>query len=104
MEVAPLPGVRLDPDRIDYETARRGLNQRQLAARAGLPETRLSRARHGHAISQGTLRKITEALLTTPIMLGGDLLLVAPETKVAVGGSSPTATQEDRNGRGLQPV
>jgi len=93
-------GVRLDPDRIDYETALRGVTQRQLAARAGVPETRISRARHGHPVSERTLRKITEALLGIPLMVGGDLLVLAPEKKIAAASTSAATHQVIREVHG----
>jgi transcriptional regulator with XRE-family HTH domain len=86
-------GIKLDTARIDYEIARRGINQQTLAACAGLPPMTVSRARRGHPISEGTLRRIAEALAKIPLQLGADSLIAEPENKVAAGGPSPAATQ-----------
>jgi transcriptional regulator with XRE-family HTH domain len=87
-------GIRIDRAKIDYEIDRRGITQRALAARAGLPESRLSLARHGHAISERSLRKLTQALLETPLLAGSDLLISGPGKKTAEARSLASAEQE----------
>lgn len=87
-------GIRLDRAKIDFEIDRRGLTQRALAARAGLPESRLSLARHGHAISERSLRKLTQALLETPLLAGSDMLISRPEKKTAPATFGTRAEQE----------
>ncbi len=74
-------GIKLDSARIDFELGRRGVNQRTLAARAGIPEPTMSRARHGRPVSERTLRRITEALLGIPLVVGADLLIAEPMTR-----------------------
>lgn len=55
----PRAGVRLDPAKLDYELARRGITAKELGARIGLSEVGLSRARNGHCVREGTLRRDT---------------------------------------------
>lgn len=86
-------GIKLDRDRLDYELSRRGVTARALAHAAGLPEATLSRARHGQPIREGTLRKLTAALVQTPLMMGADLLLAEPEKRNAAA-STTAAFQE----------
>jgi hypothetical protein len=89
-------GVRLDPDRLDFELGRRGLTARRLSEFAKVHEVTLSRARHGHPVAERTLGRITHALLGVPPLVGADLLLAEPESKKTVdnhwsasGGSPP---------------
>jgi DNA-binding Xre family transcriptional regulator len=72
-------GIRLDAAKLSYELARRGATARQLAARAGIPEATLSRARHDRAVTEATLRRLTKALLEIPQMPGADLLVTEPK-------------------------
>jgi len=89
-------GVRVDPAKLDHELARRGITARELSQRARVPEAMISRARHGARISESTLRRLTGGLLEIPLMPGSDLLISAPETKVAGGSPSP-ATRSNGN-------
>lgn len=77
MEAAPRPraGVRLDPTKLDFELARRGVTAAELCSQIGVSEVVLSRARHGHSVRESTLRKITGGLLAIPLLDGADLLL-----------------------------
>jgi hypothetical protein len=72
-------GIRLDRDRLDYELSLRGLTARRLAQLAGVQEETISRARHGATLTDRTFRKLTEALLSQPLIVGGDLLIARPE-------------------------
>ena len=74
-------GVQLDADRLDYELGRRGLTARQLAELAGINEAILSRARHGYRITEVTLRRITVALMSQPLVMGADLLMARPDDR-----------------------
>ncbi len=76
-------GIRLDRDRLDYELGRRALTGRRLAELAGIDEAIVSRARHGYGISEATLRRLTEALLSQPLIVGADLLIVRPDGDAA---------------------
>jgi len=78
-----LSGVKLDPGRLDYELARRGLRYLDLAELSGVGTGTLSRARNGYAVQPGTLRRITAALLTAPLLAGADLLIAQPSQKSA---------------------
>jgi DNA-binding Xre family transcriptional regulator len=73
-------GIPLDPDQLDHQLAIRAVTARQLAAKAGLAESVISRARN-HRIREGTLRKIADALLAFPVIDGVDLLIATPATK-----------------------
>ena len=81
VKVSRRSGVRLDPDRLDFELGRRGLTARRLSQFAKVHEVTLSRARHGHPVAERTLGRITHALLEVPPLVGADLLLAEPETK-----------------------
>lgn len=74
-------GVHLDPDRLDFELGRRGLTARRLSVFAKVHEVTLSRARHGHPVTQRTLGRITRALLEVPPLVGADQLLAEPGAK-----------------------
>jgi hypothetical protein len=81
-------GIRVDPDRLDFELGRRGLTARQLSELAKVHEVTLSRARHGRPVAERTLRRITQALVGSPPLVGADLLLAEPENKKAAASSS----------------
>src|SRR5260370_11907666 len=88
---APIPrrsGVRLDVIRFDFELGRRGLTGRRLAELAGITEVGSSRARRGRPITEETLRKITGALLSVPVVVGADLLIAEPERKSAIASAT----------------
>jgi len=80
MESAPRPraGVRLDRAKLDYELARRGITARQLAARIGVSEVALSRARHGRCVRETTLRRIADGLRAIPELDGAVDILELP--------------------------
>jgi transcriptional regulator with XRE-family HTH domain len=72
-------GIRLDRDRLDYELSIRGKTARDLARLSGVQEETISRVRHGATIMPATLRKLTEALLSQPLIVGADLLIARPD-------------------------
>jgi transcriptional regulator with XRE-family HTH domain len=74
----PRVGVRLDPAKLDFELARRGVTARQLGARIGLSEVALSRARNGHCVRETTLRRIADGLRAIPELDGATDLLAPP--------------------------
>jgi transcriptional regulator with XRE-family HTH domain len=76
-------GIRLDRDRLDYELSIRGLTARRLAQLSGVQEETISRVRHGATIMPATLQKITLALLSQPLVIGGDLLISRPDGDAA---------------------
>lgn len=67
--------LRVDPERLDYELATRGLAARELAALANVSEATVCRARAGRRVDIRTLRRIADALRVTPTVLGIDSLL-----------------------------
>jgi len=92
--IARRSGVRLDPARLDYELARRGVSARQLAEVAGISEVTLSRSRHGRPVTQGTLRELTRALLQTPLLIGADLLIAEPDKNSRQGHHTQAAVSD----------
>ncbi len=102
MSVIAIPartGVRIDAQKLDHALAMRGITARELAARVGIPEPTLSRARHGRPVSEGTLRKLSEGLLRIPVMTGVDLI-AEPEKKIAAGSTSAAISEEVSRVRG----
>ncbi len=79
--MARLAGVKIDPQRLDFELARRGIRQRELAERSGIGEVTISRARHGYAVAPATLHRLVRALADIPPLEGADLLLAQPGQK-----------------------
>jgi len=100
-------GVLLDVARLDYELARRGATQRDLAKIAGVPEVTISRGRHGRHLRESTLRRLTTALLEMPVLAGAELLIrnepVAvsgiARTKKTGAGSADGSSQKKTAGR-----
>jgi transcriptional regulator with XRE-family HTH domain len=90
-------GVLLDVARLDYELARRGATQRDLAKVAGVPEVTISRGRHGRHLRESTLRRLTTALLEMPVLAGAELLIRTEP--VVVTGSADDASQKKTAGR-----
>jgi transcriptional regulator with XRE-family HTH domain len=68
-------GVRISPARIDRELARRGWSATDLAKAAGCSPSTISGARRGRQVTNETLRKIADALLSAPVVPGIDVLL-----------------------------
>jgi hypothetical protein len=94
-------GVKLDSDRIDYELARRGKTAHEVSLHTGIPESTLSRARHGRAVSGLTLRRLTAGLLEIPLLIGADLLVAEPVHKKTAGAStSPAVTSAEASASG----
>jgi len=68
----------LDPDRLAYELAIRGVTQRRLAELSGVTAFTISRARHGRQLRPSSLRRIAAALLELPLLPGSELLISQP--------------------------
>jgi len=68
-------GVRISPARIDRELARRGWSATDLARASGCSPSTISGARRGRQVTNDTLRKIADALLSAPVVPGIDVLL-----------------------------
>jgi hypothetical protein len=81
--VARRDGLYIDFTVLDYQAAIRGVNMRQLAAKAGFPEESLSRARRGRRIRESTLRKLIGALRRIPVIEGAELLVADPPPRGA---------------------
>jgi len=75
--------VPVDPDRLAYELAIRGVTQRRLAEVSGVTAFTISRAGHGRQLRPSSLGKLTAALLEIPLLPGSELLISQPraETK-----------------------
>ncbi len=87
--MARLAGVKIDPQRLDFELARRGLRARDLSARSGVGEATLSKLRHGYAVTPATFHRLVRALTEIPPLDGADLLLAQPGQKKTAGASTP---------------
>jgi transcriptional regulator with XRE-family HTH domain len=68
-------GARINPIRIDRELARRGWSATDLARASGCSPSTISGARRGRQVTNETLRKIADALLSAPVVPGVDFLL-----------------------------
>jgi transcriptional regulator with XRE-family HTH domain len=68
-------GARISPARIDRELARRGWSATDLARASGCSPSTISGARRGRQVTNETLRKIADALLSAPVVPGIDALL-----------------------------
>jgi transcriptional regulator with XRE-family HTH domain len=68
-------GARISPARIDRELARRGWSATDLARASGCSPSTISGARRGRQVTNETLRKIADALLSAPVVAGVDALL-----------------------------
>jgi hypothetical protein len=103
MSVSAIPargGVRIDAAKLDYELGLRAITARQLAAKTGIPEPTISRARHGRPVTESTLRRLSKGLLSFPVMKGVDLLIAEPEKKIAGGSATPAISKEVSRVRG----
>jgi transcriptional regulator with XRE-family HTH domain len=88
--------IRLDPEGLRRELARRGMTQTELAAAAGLTQATVSHAATGQTIDHTTLRKLAHTLAVTPPLNGADLI-IAPLKSTA---EAPTpAVLSDSGGR-----
>ncbi len=74
---ASVVSVVLAPDRLRFETARRGWSHADLARAAGVSAPTITTAMSGRPISAETLRKIALALSVSPPLAGIDELLPA---------------------------
>ena len=85
-------GVRISPARIDRELARRGWSATDLARASGCSPSTISGARRGRQVTNDTLRKIADALLSAPVVPGVDGLLEpedSPVIEADTNGSTP---------------
>lgn len=72
--------IRLNPDRLELELARRGWNASDLAKASGCSPATISGARRGRAVTGATVSRIAEALRQAPVLPGIDQLLdVGPD-------------------------
>jgi transcriptional regulator with XRE-family HTH domain len=83
-------GIRISPERLDRELARRGWNATELAKASGCSPSTISGALRGRRVNNETLRKIAEALLNAPVVPGVDSLL-EPESAITLNGSEPAS-------------
>ena len=88
-------GVRISPARIDRELARRGWSATDLARASGCSPSTISGARRGRQVTNETLRKIADALLSAPVVAGVDILL-EPEDAPLIDASSDGGTANHR--------
>jgi transcriptional regulator with XRE-family HTH domain len=79
-------GVRINPNRLDRELARRGWNATDLAKASGCSPSTVSGARRGRTVTNETLCKIAGALLNARVVPGVDSLL-EPEDGPMIDGS-----------------
>jgi transcriptional regulator with XRE-family HTH domain len=78
---------KLDVERLRYEMHSRGLNGKELAARAGLDANTVSRALSGRTISLRSLRRIAAALLSVREIEGVQSILEQPSRHPPTPGS-----------------
>lgn len=76
----------IDAPRLQYEMAVRGLIAGDLARVAGVDANTVTRALHGRPVTMRTVRMITSALLTQPLVrLTADLIARPAERDAAFG-------------------
>jgi transcriptional regulator with XRE-family HTH domain len=81
-------GVRISPARIDRELARRGWSATDLARASGCSPSTISGARRGRQVTNETLRKIADALLSAPVVPGIDVLLEPEDSPIIEAGTN----------------
>lgn len=91
MAMGPV-GSQLDDAKVAYELAIRGINARQLAAKAGLNEITLARARRGQRVRPDTLIKVAIALKHFPVR--PELVAILPDPP-GNGNGHPSADLHD---------
>jgi len=84
-------GVRISPARIDRELARRGWSATDLARASGCSPSTISGARRGRQVTNDTLRKIADALLSAPVIPGVDGLLEPEDSPILEAGKNGSA-------------
>lgn len=87
----------LDTPRLRYEMAIRGVDCQTLARAAGLSKNTVTNALHRRAVTSGTLRRISAALLTFPALRLGEDLVARPEAQVP---QEPRPEREGPSARG----
>jgi len=90
--------VLIDRAQIDHQLAIRAITARQLVRKAKVAEATFSRARNGHRLHERTLRKLTEALLSFPIVEGTDLFVAAPEPRRGRGEVGAPSSNAEASG------
>ncbi len=70
---------QLDRARFDWELARRNLTAARLAELSGLSRTMISFARNGRPMAPATFARISEAIMSQPVVPGADRLLRVPD-------------------------
>jgi transcriptional regulator with XRE-family HTH domain len=81
-------GARISPARIDRELARRGWSATDLARASGCSPSTISGARRGRQVTNETLRKIADALLSAPVVPGVDRLLEPEDGSIIEAGKN----------------
>jgi transcriptional regulator with XRE-family HTH domain len=69
--------VKINPEQVRKALAVRGLDQKQLAALAGVTPQTISHAMHGRPVSATTLQSIAGALLRLPVLPGTEDLVAS---------------------------
>lgn len=91
-------GVALKPAQFEFELRRRGIQGKQLAARAGLSEPLVSRARRGIPIAPESFAKLAKALHSFKPLPGvGELIGAENESAAGPDHSGGAAAPTSRN-------
>lgn len=69
----------INPKRLHYEMARRGITAADLAGRADIAPHTISSMMCGNRVRAATLRKLVRALVSFPVLDGADLILEPPD-------------------------
>ncbi len=70
--------VHVRPERLKFELACRGLDQRQFAELAGISPASISRMLGGRGVNPMTLKKLVGTLARIPALLGTESLVLSP--------------------------
>jgi hypothetical protein len=74
-------GFKVNQEAVARALALRALTARRWSDISGVDESTISRARHGRPVGERTLRKLTAALLSVPLLIGAELLIGPEEPK-----------------------
>jgi transcriptional regulator with XRE-family HTH domain len=69
-----MSGYKFDPEKLERELARHGLDGQRLAAKSGVDKSTISKARHGRVIRWRTMARIVEVIHNEPVIRGAELL------------------------------
>jgi len=69
-----MSGYKFDPNKLERELARRGLDGQRLAEKSGIDKSTISKARHGRPLRWRTMARIVEAIHNEPLVRGAELL------------------------------